>query len=36
MANVYGGVRYDNKPTGMAKVKRKAKKKKRRKKRGNK
>jgi len=36
MANVYGGVRYNRKPTGMAKVKRKAKKKKRRKKRGNK
>jgi len=36
MANVYGGVRYNLKPTGMAKVKRKAKKKKRRKKRGNK
>jgi hypothetical protein len=36
MAIVCGGVRYDNKPTGMAKVKRKAKKKKRRKKRGNK
>ena len=36
MANVYGGVRYNSKPTGMAKVKRKAKKKKRRKKRGNK
>ena len=27
MAIVYGGVRYNNKPTGMAKVKRKAKKK---------
>jgi hypothetical protein len=36
MAIVCGGVRYDNKPTGMAKIKRKAKKKKRRKKRGNK
>ena len=36
MANVYGGVRYNSKPTGMAKVKRKAKKKKRKKKHGNK
>jgi len=36
MANVYGGVRYNQKPTGMAKVKRKAKKKKRKKKHGNK
>lgn len=36
MAIVCGGVRYDNKPTGMAKVKRKAKKRKRKKKHGNK
>ena len=36
MAIVNGGVRYDQKPTGMAKVKRKAKKRKRKKKHGNK
>jgi len=32
MAVVYGGVRYDQKPTGMARLKRKAKKKKSKKK----